>query len=142
MKVALDTNVIIAAFAVRGLCADLFELCLADHQVITSTYILDEVGEKLLKKLRLPASRAADIRRYLEGVATVVVPVDVAAETCWDANDLPVIGTALVAQAEVLVTGDDDLLSLGSVEGVRIVTPRQFWEMLKGEALGYVGQAK
>lgn len=136
MKVALDTNVIIAAFAARGLCADLFELCLADHQVITSAYILDEVGDKLLKKLRLPASRAADIRRYLEGVATVVVPVEVAAGACRDADDLPVIGTALAARSEVLVTGDDDLLSLGSVEGVRIVTPRQFWEMVKGEGIG------
>lgn len=134
MKVVLDTNVIIAAFAARGLCADLYELCLADHQVITSTYILDEVGDKLLKKLRLPASRVADIRRYLEGVATVVVPVEVAAETCRDADDLPVIGTALAALADVLATGDDDLLTLGSVESVRIVTPRRFWEMLQCKA--------
>ncbi len=136
MKVVLDTNVIIAAFATRGLCADLFELCLADHQVIASNYILDEVEEKLLQKLRLPASRVADIRRYLDGVATVVIPLEVALETCRDTDDLPVIGTALAAQAEVLVTGDDDLLSLGSVESVRIVSPRRFWEMLKGETGG------
>ena len=134
MKVVLDTNVIIAAFAARGLCADLYELCLADHQVVTSTHILDEVSDKLLSKLRLPVSRVADIRRHLEGVATVVVPIEVAVETCRDADDLPVIGTALAAQAEVLVTGDDDLLTLGAVEGVRIVTPRRFWEMIKGGA--------
>ena len=131
MKVVLDTNVIIAAFAARGLCADLYELCLADHQVITSTYILDEVSGKLLNKLRLPVSRVADIRRHLEGVATVVVPLSVAAETCRDADDLPVIGTALAARAEVLVTGDDDLLTQGSVENVRIVAPRRFWEIIK-----------
>lgn len=133
MKVVLDTNVIIAAFASRGLCADLLELCLADHQIVTSTYILDEVGDKLLNKLRVPASRVEDIRRYLEGVATVVVPVEVASGTCRDADDLPVIGTALAAQAEVLVTGDDDLLSLQAVESVQIVAPRRFWEMVRGE---------
>lgn len=130
MKVVLDTNVIIAAFAARGLCADLLEVCLADHQIITSNYILDEVREKLLSKLRLGDGRAADIRSFLESVATVVTPVDVAKEVCRDIDDLPVIGTALAAGAPALVTGDKDLLSLESVEGVRIVTPRQFWEML------------
>jgi len=131
MKVVLDTNVVIAAFASRGLCADLYELCLADHRIVTSTYILDEVEDKLLNKLCLPAFRVTEIRRYLEGVATVVVPVEVAAEICRDADDLPVIGTALAAGADVLVTGDDDLLSLGVVDGVRIVTARRFWEMVK-----------
>lgn len=61
----------------------------------------------------------------------VVVPVEVAAGTCRDEDDLPVIGTALSGQADVLVTGDDDLLSLDCVGSVRIVTPRLFWEMSK-----------
>jgi len=130
MKVVLDTNVIIAAFAARGLCTDLFEVCLADHQIVTSHYILDEVRDKLLSKLRLGDGRAADIRSFLESVATAVTPLDVAKEVCRDIDDLPVIGTALAAGAQVLVTGDKDLLSLKSVEGVRMVTPRQFWEML------------
>ena len=131
MKIVLDTNVIIAAFAARGLCADLFELCLADHAIVTSVYILDEVEDKLLNKLHLPVSRAADIRRYLENVASVVVPLEVTVELCRDPDDLPIIGTALAAEAPVLVTGDDDLLSLVSVAGVRIVSPRRFWEMMK-----------
>lgn len=45
MKVLLDTNVIIAAFASRGLSADVLELCLSDHTVITSEHILSEVRE-------------------------------------------------------------------------------------------------
>jgi putative PIN family toxin of toxin-antitoxin system len=130
MKVVLDTNVIIAAFSARGLCADLLEVCLADHQIFTSGHILDEVQDNLLKKLRLADDRVADIRIFLESVASIVIPVDVAMGVCRDIDDLPVIGTALAASAPVLVTGDKDLLSLESVDGVRMLTPRQFWEML------------
>ena len=78
MKVVLDTNVIIAAFSARGLCADLLEVCLADHQIFTSGHILDEVQDNLLKKLRLADDRVAEIRIFLESVASIVIPVDVA----------------------------------------------------------------
>lgn len=132
MKVVLDTNVIIAAFAARGLCSDLLEVCLADHQIITSQYILDELCDKLLSKLKLADGRIEEIKSFLLSVATVVIPVAVAQGICRDSDDLPVIGTALAAGAPVLVTGDKDLLILEQVEGVRMVTPRQFWEMLHG----------
>jgi len=131
MNLVLDTNVIIAAFAARGLCADIFELCLADHRLFISSHILREVEDKLVRKLRLPVSRATEIRLYLEGVATLVTPVDLSPELCRDPDDLPVIGTALAAQVTILVTGDNDLLSLGAVQGVRMLTPRQFWEILQ-----------
>ena len=40
--------------------------------------------------------------------------------------DSSVIVTA-AAGCDFLVTGDDDLLSVGEHEGVKIVTPRLFW---------------
>ena len=54
MRVVLDTNVIIAAFATRGLSADVFELCLSDHTVIISEHILSEAHEKLIDKIAYP----------------------------------------------------------------------------------------
>jgi len=47
-----------------------------------------------------------------------------------DPNDDHVLACALEAKVAVVVTGDNDLLSLGEFEGVRIVTPRQFIELL------------
>jgi predicted nucleic acid-binding protein len=43
MRIVLDTNVIVAAFAARGLCADVFEVCLENHTIIISEFILSEV---------------------------------------------------------------------------------------------------
>jgi predicted nucleic acid-binding protein len=41
-----------------------------------------------------------------------------------------VLACALESKAVVVVTGDNDLLSLSEFEGVQIVTPRQFIELL------------
>jgi predicted nucleic acid-binding protein len=43
VKPVLDTNVLLAAFATRGLCEAVFEACLADHDVVLSEHILREL---------------------------------------------------------------------------------------------------
>ena len=43
-----------------------------------------------------------------------------------DADDHHILACSLEAKADYLVTGDLDLLSLGSFRGTQIVTPRQF----------------
>ena len=44
-------------------------------------------------------------------------------------DELMVLGTAKAAGASYLITGDRDLLALESYDEIRIVTPRQFWEV-------------
>ncbi len=58
MKVVLDTNVLLSAFATRGLCADLFRDVLAMHELSLSDYIIGEVHEKLVKKFHVSSSLA------------------------------------------------------------------------------------
>ena len=50
-----------------------------------------------------------------------------------DPDDAFVLASALEAQADVLVTGDKDLLVLGDTAGIRIITPRALLDMLKKE---------
>jgi len=50
MNLVLDTNVLIAAFIAKGACYALVEHCLQVHNVITSSFILDEVRETLTNK--------------------------------------------------------------------------------------------
>ena len=40
MKIVLDANVIIAAFAARGLCESIMEVCLSDHEIFKKRKIL------------------------------------------------------------------------------------------------------
>ena len=87
-------------------------------------------GEPLRRKVRLPAPRAAAIRRYLEEHVRVVTPAAVEGDACRDPGDLPVLGTALSAGADCIVSGDKDLLGLGSFRGIPILGPLALWERI------------
>jgi uncharacterized protein len=131
VSVVLDTNVIVAAFAARGLCAEVFEACLTDHSIIISEHILSEIKEKLIHKIYLPHSIVQDIMNYLREQAEIFTPEKIDESICRDKDDANIIGTALSGDAVFIITGDDDLLILTKCKDVEIVTPREFWERLK-----------
>lgn len=133
MKVVLDANVIIAAFAARGLCESVLELCLSDHQLIVSRHLLDEVRRHLVDKVGLPIEVVEEIVALLREYATLVEPVGVEDAVCRDRADLPILGLALAAGADYLVSGDKDLLVLEQFGGVPICTPRQFADSLRSD---------
>ena len=56
-------------------------------------------------------------------MATAVVPTNLPSNVCRDANDIPVLGTAVAASALVLVTVDKDLLALDGFQGIAIIKP-------------------
>jgi predicted nucleic acid-binding protein len=58
VKTILDTNVIIAAFASRGFCHAVFELCLDRCEIVLSEEILREVLMNLNSKIKLPCRNA------------------------------------------------------------------------------------
>jgi hypothetical protein len=51
-----------------------------------------------------------------------------------DPDDAVILSEALVLRADVLVTGDKDLLEAGEVPGISILDPRSFWQLVRGEA--------
>lgn len=131
MRIVLDTNVIVAAFAARGLCAEVFEACVSGHTLVISQHILTEVNTILQKKLKLPKRIANDITNYLKDTAEEVKPETIDDSVCRDKDDLPIIGTATKGDADFIVTGDTDLLELKSYHGIDIITPREFWNRLR-----------
>ncbi len=132
MRVVLDTNVIVAAFATKGLCSDIFEICLLDHSIIISEYILLEVKEKLIEKIHLTQSSVNDTVSYLRNQAEVVIPEELHESVCRDKDDINIIGTALSGDARFIITGDEDLLDLEKYKNIEILTPREFWSRLSG----------
>lgn len=128
MKVILDANVLIAAFAARGLCEAVLEFCIEAHEIILSDGRLDDVEEKLVRKIRLPAGIARTIRDFLFDQANLVEPVHIPSSVCRDPDDLKVVGLVPACSAEVLITGDLDLLTLERFDSARIMMPREFWK--------------
>lgn len=131
MRVILDANVIIAAAAARGLCEAVLELCLERHHIILCEAILDEIEEKLSGKIRVSPSVITELQRVLRAYADLLEPDDVPASACRDPDDLKVLGLVVPGNADVIVTGDKDLLVIRTYRGARIMTPRNFWEVNK-----------
>ena len=132
MRLVLDSNVIVAAFAARGLCDALFEYCVENHEIVLCREMLEEVERALVRKVKAPPAIARAALRYLRGEARLVSPSAIASGACRDKGDLAVLGAAVAGGCEYIVTGDADLLSLGTHAGVQIVSPRAFWEKMKG----------
>ena len=133
MKVVLDTNVIVAAFATQGLCHALLELCVDQHEIMISQEILREVEVALQKKLKVPLNVVKDTTDYLMNHASVQRPKRLAKQTSRDPSDDHVLALPQLSQADYIITGDEDLLVLKTYENTPIVSPRQFWEILKSK---------
>jgi putative PIN family toxin of toxin-antitoxin system len=127
LKLVLDTNVLLSAILVPGTCRELLKGRALAHDWFTSPALLAEFAEKLTGKLDLPPERTPLYLVYRRR-ARPVTPAPLPAPVCRDPDDDLVLATALAAQADVIITGDKDLLILRTHAGIRIRTPRQFMD--------------
>ena len=132
MKVFLDTNVLVSGFTTRGLCADVIRLVLAEHELVVGEVVLKELERVLTRKIELPAETIQEIIAFLEQQPIQPTPKAVSPIPVRDEDDQWVLASALAATAEILVTGDKDLLDIaGKVTGLTITDPRGFWNLAK-----------
>ena len=73
MRVFLDTNVLVSAFASRGLCVEVLELVLLDHDLLLGQNVLRELEKALRQKVKLPVARRTEIVAFLASEATQII---------------------------------------------------------------------
>jgi putative PIN family toxin of toxin-antitoxin system len=134
-RVFQDTNVLVAAFATRGLCADVLHTVLTEHELLTSPQVLTELERVMASKLGLPRPRAGDVVRFVREEAEIIEPSKPDNMPKSDPDDGWILAAALEGKADVLVSGDRELLDLAADVQVRVVSPRGFWELLRAKDL-------
>ena len=135
MRVAFDTNVLVSAVATRGLCADIFNLVLAEHPLVVGETVLAEVRRVLKQKIRVPEGIIGEFEALLRAEALVVAKAKTLPISVRDKSDMPVLAEAIAGEAEVLVTGDRDLLELTAKVPLNILSPRGLWERLRAPSV-------
>lgn len=130
MRVFLDTNVLVAAFATRGLCADVMRVVLAEHRLIIGEVVLREVQKALSRRIKLPAATLEDILALLREQEVVPKPRQPSDLPIRDPDDRWILASAVAGRADVLVTGDQDLLDIANKAPLRVLNPRAFWDLL------------
>lgn len=130
MKVFLDTNVLISALATRGLCADLYERLLTEHEVFIGEPVVLEVLEILQRKFRATADLLEKVNAELRLMQVIPAQATAPVLLIRDIEDPWIIACALQAQVHYFVTGDAELLDLGMVDKLPIISPRTCWDKL------------
>ena len=131
MKLVVDTNVLVSAFLWKGTPGRLIELAGEQEcRLFTSRILIDELAEvlqhkKLVKQALTTGLTAAQMLRNYQKLATTVTERRMAQQVSRDADDDAVLACGLAAQADLIVSGDDDLLVLKQFQGIRIVTVAQ-----------------
>jgi len=126
--ILFDTNVLIAAFVARGLCHELLEHCVRQHRLITSDFIIEELRDKLSRKLKYKPEAIKQAIELLLSRMKVVEATSLNQRVCRDPDDDNVLAAAIAGKCDCIITGDKDLLILKQYGGIEILSPSDFRE--------------
>ena len=135
MRVVFDTNVLVAAFAADGLCAKLLRRAnKREFVLLVCPIILEEFQGALKKKLDATEEEIGNALSLLREVSVMTVEAPPGAKLTRivrDPDDDLILFCAVAAEADLLVTGDKDLLEIEEHGKIKILDPRGF-ELLFG----------
>lgn len=138
MRAVLDTNVIVSALIWGGPPFKLLQAAIdGDIELYTSPILLTELHEVLTcghlarRLVKQQASVKEAIRLYSD-LAILVNPLAIPRTVPTDADDDQVIAAALAAGADIIVSGDKDLLMLHPWRGIQILNATDALQFILG----------
>ena len=144
MKVFLDTNVVLSAVHSDGLCRELLfwpadnaaekenPFAIPPQLIIKyqiSERVIAELSRILVNKFKYPVAKTAELISELAELIRLV-PAAEFTVPCPDETDGWILADAHLAGCEYFVTGDRIVLSLYSVQSMRIISPRELMDFL------------
>ena len=135
-RLVLDTNVLISgALSITSTPARALEMAISTGDLLASMATLRELTEKLLSP-KFDAYVSRDRREALLLRLSPLVQIVTILQTFHasrDPNDDKFLDVAVNGRADVIVTGDGDLLALHPFRGIAILTPAAYLE--RGQSL-------
>jgi putative PIN family toxin of toxin-antitoxin system len=137
IRAVFDTNLLVSYLLThRPPVATLVDFHLArdDFMLVTAAELLAELDRVLTYSKLQEYYSEADRTRFVALVMALSEIVDLpetVPRICRDPDDDRVITCAVVGEADVIVSGDDDLVALGRVSEIPILTAAQFLGMLE-----------
>lgn len=126
-KAVIDTNVFISGVLFSGNPAKILRLFKAEK---IELLLSPELEAEILRKINAftaDKDLTADLRYVLEEKSIKIIPIK-SVKVCRDPKDNMILSLAKEGKADVIVTGDKDLLILRRFGSVTILAPRQFLE--------------
>ncbi len=130
MRIMLDTNVLISAILFRSEnLSRLIEKVVEDYTLVLSTYVVEELKSVVERKF---PSKMKAIEKFLTALSYELVYSpesydDTPLFEIRDEKDYMVLHTAILADVDILITGDKDFKDI-EIERPEIVAPKEFLE--------------
>jgi len=134
VKIFVDTNVLVSAYTARGISSDLVRFILAEHELLTGEVNLVELRRALREHFRASVQQVTAVGAELRAETVVPKPAAPSSLPIRHPDDRWVLASAVAGEAQLLVTGDRDLLAVAGQSPVPIVDPRGCWERLRERA--------
>ena len=127
MRLVLDTNILISAIIYGGKPRIVHELIInKEHIGFTSPVLLAELSDVLRKKFSYTESAIASIERQIRKYYHMVLPRELI-DILRDIADNRVLEAGIEGECDVIISGDIDLLKLGTYRAIKIITPAAFF---------------
>lgn len=131
MRIFLDTNVLVSSFTTRGICSDIFREILTREELVVCQPLLQELEKVLSNKSHIPKNIINNIIHFLQTDTIISETGDIPNVKLNDQSDLIILSCALNGRSKYLVTGDKELQKLKKVDNLIILSPREYWEIIK-----------
>jgi putative PIN family toxin of toxin-antitoxin system len=135
-RVVFDTNTVISALVfTAGRLVWLREHWRERRSIALVSHVTVAELKRVLgyRKLKLSAEYQYELLSdYLSYCETIEVK-EICPIQCRDAKDQPLLDLAQSGKADILVTGDRDLLALAGQTAFLIETPEAYWRMVCGD---------
>ena len=128
-KVVLDTNVIVSAVGWKGNARKVLELCIDGELLLLECRdmlreIDDVLGRQKFKFISLAEKK--EFLRSLAGISKMVNPKEKPKVIKGDPEDDKFLWCALAGKADFIISGDRHLLALKEYRGIKILSPKDF----------------
>lgn len=136
-RVVADTNVLVSALQFGGKPKQLLDLAIEGQvDLAVSEAIIAETLRVLRDKFERAPEWLAEADRQMHVIIRLVHPTEVIQAIEADPTDDRILECAIAADAEVIVSGDSHLLSLGVFRGIPIRRVAEFLASLEDHARG------
>ena len=128
-RVVLDNNLLVSALLLpASVPGHAFQRALETGQILVSEATLNELADVLSRPKFDRYISIKDRQEFLRLLSRVadIVPTTYTVHACRDPKDDMMLEVAVNGEAQTLVTGDRDLLSLNPFHGIPIVTPAKY----------------
>jgi uncharacterized protein len=132
LQVVIDTNVWISGLVFGGNPEKVMRQFIEGQLiVITAEELLSELRRKIVQRFPLYEPQLALLEASIREDAILVRLGTVQISASRDADDNKFLETAVIGNAEYIISGDKDLLTIKSYDGIKILKPSDFLSLSK-----------